>query len=688
MEPNAYEPAKSRWHIGRANEELARGDRAAALRNLLEGWRFDPWNDELPLLAAVLQQQQGNAARAAHLAAMAVESRPFHPPAWNVLAVACMDAGRQDLAQRLLERAVRLAPAHENSATNLAEAMARTSKPVAGDADLPIEAIERILAERAPTLSACIVLRDGTEAVLEDTLDCVRDVASERVVIDARKDRTRFAVPDDARFALIPCDASLSEHEAWTEALHVARGDAVLLLAAGETLLDADRGRLVRMLGEPGWLGLAFATRAPSAGATFEVRCVRNAPGLAFGGKAVRRLLPSLAEIASAWGLDVRETPLAVTAVRRAPEMEPADFERLASIDVADHLDDPWCALVKARADCGALRFEQALSQSRRARAMLRGLAGTALRAFEEEAVAVEGACLVRLARFADLGRIVADHHARWPATFVTRYLQAVAAKEAGEADASKHGFLDATSLADRPVWSRLPGASDAAVLDLVGAALLELGELDAADEAFASALSLDPAHSEASLGRLAVLYARGQVEETIRELDRLVTERAEDPTVWVAGGILLGRDPRFATATATWLEEAHERFPQNDDILRRLGEAHLRQGAADRALDVFASLGDGGPTPGARLVASLGAGRELPAVPAAEHDAVGRDVLAWFERWMVYGAIETLDRALCDLSRAEAVVTGLGARVAGWLEAIGQEGAARGVRSRAATGR
>ncbi|HEU4401929.1 MAG TPA: hypothetical protein VFT43_07470, partial [Candidatus Polarisedimenticolia bacterium] len=78
------DPLRSRLGLAEAESCLARKDRRAALAALRTAFRFDPGNDEIPMLAAMLHLQDGDQTRAARLAIEAQRMRPFHPQALNL----------------------------------------------------------------------------------------------------------------------------------------------------------------------------------------------------------------------------------------------------------------------------------------------------------------------------------------------------------------------------------------------------------------------------------------------------------------------------------------------------------------------------------------------------------------------------------------------------------------------------
>ena len=122
-----HDPERTRSLLALSRAALARGDRKAALEALHSARRFDSFDDEIPLLGALIYLDYDEPTQAALLTLEALRSRPFHPAAMNLLGVACFEARDLALAARVLERTVRMAPALTGAAENLSECRAQAS---------------------------------------------------------------------------------------------------------------------------------------------------------------------------------------------------------------------------------------------------------------------------------------------------------------------------------------------------------------------------------------------------------------------------------------------------------------------------------------------------------------------------------------------------------------------------------
>ena len=175
MEPTILDREESRRQIADAERALARLDVAAAIPLLESAWKHDPHNDELPLMAATLHLREGDAIRAAHRVVEALMLRPFNPTALDVLAVACSDALQPGLAQKILRRAIRMAPGLANAKRNLEEAKQRAKEIRQAAVPkqellraahfLPLRAIARLLEDRDAEMDLNVVATRSGEIV-------------------------------------------------------------------------------------------------------------------------------------------------------------------------------------------------------------------------------------------------------------------------------------------------------------------------------------------------------------------------------------------------------------------------------------------------------------------------------------------------------------------------------------------
>jgi tetratricopeptide (TPR) repeat protein len=112
-------------------------------------------------------------------------------------------------------------------------------------------------------------------------------------------------------------------------------------------------------------------------------------------------------------------------------------------------------------------------------------------------------------------------------------------------------------------------------------------GRVDQAREALETALRHDPTLAAAWSNLAALRFGSGDVEHAIEYLDRAL-ELGDDPVVRTNRALAYETAGRFREAITDYTA-AHEREPDNGEILYRLGHCHARAGQAGAARSAFA---------------------------------------------------------------------------------------------------
>ena len=432
--------------------------------------------------------------------------------------------------------------------------------------DFPRDAIQALLEDRSPSVTACVLVRDGEERTLGDCLDSLRGFASEVLWIDTRTSASEKDLPSDPIVRALPARPADECADQRNMALQHARGDWLLLLDADERLAPGSVESLRRAMSDMRSLAHALELRG-EGGARRGVRLVRNAPGIRFQAPFDDDLLPSLLVLERKWGLSVSSSHCALICGRheRTPvEPRTRQERRLALERLCDHehlgiragLD-----LASDELETGSI--EAALDRLRKIRAVLEADPRHRRPLELEEPTVLEGRCLMRLGRNDELAERMQVYHESYPATCGTLFLEGYAAKARGRAELAIERLEAALELELSPSFAPLPPeASGAAIPNLLGAAWLDRGDLSRAKDAFTRAVARDAPNLEARLGRLAILHAEGQIDEVLRELDRLIESHGENPHVWLAGAIFLGQSRDLDESALAWLREARDRFP------------------------------------------------------------------------------------------------------------------------------
>ena len=538
------DPVAANAAIAAAEHALAGGDDAHALIQLERATTADPYDDRAALMAARIELRLGTPVRAAHLAARALDARPFHPEALAVLGRACVDAGELETGTALLQLAVRWAPAlggarrtldaarQRQESTELAAAL---SDDPSRSARLPWLAIRLLLDEREPTLSACVLLRDGQEPSLEPCLAALRAVAAERIVIDGRTGHGGRAplLRPAAGVHWVPGEPTVPGSAAHDPGLRRARGDWVLVVDAAEVLALDSVAALKRTLGDPRALGLSAVVRHPARGVTWRsVRLARNAPGVRLAGDRLTREVVALEQ---RWGLEIREAPLVLVRVGAPRTGDPGNARRVAPVTLEDArlghcAADVETLLDRARGALEAGELAAARELARQARAQLERDPARARPLELEAPVTIEGCCLLRLGEPDALDALIRGYHARHAPSSATLCLEGAAALGRGEAQRAAGLLVRALDLEQQPSYAPAPPETrGTALLDLFGAALVAAGELGEARRVFEVSARRDPNGIEAQLGIAGVLHAQGQREAVLTRLARLL-EVADAP--------------------------------------------------------------------------------------------------------------------------------------------------------------
>jgi tetratricopeptide (TPR) repeat protein len=677
-----------------AESLLAGGDRQGAAASLEKAHRFDPTNDELPLMAAMLHFQDGRLERAASLALASLRSRPFNPSAMNLLGVVCLDAGQADLAQTLLRRATRMAPGLEGARENLRQARRAAKQRQGGkpSIDLPLEEIRELTRRREPRLSACVLARTSAD-LLSECLDSLEGVAGEILIVDATDQGAVEAAVAGRGAKVLRVEWNDDYSAARNEAIRRATGDWILVLDAEERLLEEEREKLEKLMRSRSALDYAVEIRYdPEEIACLEIRLFRNAPGVRFRGRVFEEIRPSLKETRARFGLESLRSELRIERSVGGPtrgfwRRHRETLARVLQRNAEEDPENPYVMLDVARL---ALENGEAARALEIVRQVRRGWPESGSEPDEgeqEEIATLEGCCLMRIERYDELAGLLREHHAAYEPTRNTLFLEGVVRRATGDptgAIESLHRCLDEKRPASFvPPLDEVRGAGAA---NMLGAAMIDLGRLDEAGEAFRDALSREPENLEAELGLVGLRLADGEIQEVLASLDRLVRERGDQPGVWAFGSIVLNRVPDLAPTARAWMEEACSRFPGNPGFRRGLGEAHLRCGEAREALEAWDGLPPGETSDLAgTFAARLVAGGDLPDVAEDRRAEIGDGVLEWFRTWIACSAYEALDRALLEIERAQPVLPDLTGMTAGWLEKIGQPEAAARLRERVA---
>ncbi len=686
-------PTRARVLLEQAETAFALGDLENGASAIEAAIAEDPHDEEIPLIGAALRHRQADIEPAAALALASLRIRPCNPKAWNLLAVICLDAGRPDLSVILLERATAVAPKLVVARKNLKEVRSRLGRNRRNQEQKPATGVvwkdvERHLDLKETSLTACILARDADAGRLDDCLESLRGLATEILIVDARRAQAASLAVSSERIRLI--DACGCEDAASARNLGVQRATShwILSMNAGERIEPGGGPSVSRALLDPKQLFHALVVRKGRTDpGRWEVRLFRNAPGVGFVGRVHEQARHSLKPLQLAWGSPGGEVEATIATEAGVPARTEADAVAELQALERDLAEDPgnlqaWTRRIRAETRRGNLQLVlDRLAELRKA------LWASPLFLGEldlEEPTVLEAYCQLKLGRFDKALETIRDYHSGCRPTSSTLYLEGAA--EQGLKRPKKAATLLRRSISalGEPSYSEpLAEATGTPARILLGAALLDGGSYEAARAAFDEALEMEPGCVDARVGLLALRHAEGRVREVLQELDALVAVSGNDPKVWLAGSILLDRIPRMEDAALSWIEEGQRRFAENPEMRRRLACAQLRCGRARAALETWKGLEtrDLGTVAGC-CAAALASGQEIPEIPGSMREEARSEVLVWFRRWLASGTHEALDRSLVGLRRAEPALPGLLQMTAEWLDAEGQVEAADRIRA------
>jgi tetratricopeptide (TPR) repeat protein len=108
---------------------------------------------------------------------------------------------------------------------------------------------------------------------------------------------------------------------------------------------------------------------------------------------------------------------------------------------------------------------------------------------------------------------------------------------------------------------------------------LSESGENDTALEMLASALERHPKHPALEYDRAVLLEKAGSIKESVASLERMLTEREDDPTLLNALGYTLADHDMELQRAETLIRRALQSMPDNPAVLDSLGWVRFKRG-------------------------------------------------------------------------------------------------------------
>lgn len=612
---------------------------------------------------AVAALNAGRIPEAWNLAIDALRIRPFHPEAWVFLGEAAVQAGDFELARRCARKAAALAPRWKTPKKLLSGIPGRPGTPASHLAPAPFRDGER------PRLTICMIAKNE-ERFLGRCLESVRGLADQIVLVDTGStDRTvEIAREHGAEVHFRPWDNHFSN--ARNEALRHATGDWILVLDADEELLPDQHETLRSHLREDG----VIAWRLPlsdvgreNEGVSQVPRLFRNAPALFYVSRVHEQVYASLETRRQQWGLDNRfgqarllhhgyqaEVVKSRDKVNRnlrllelANEEFPNDVNLLMNLGL-----ELWKA---GQPDWAVRSYDRAFQ------VMIRRPYEETPPELREVLMTQFTSHLLQLKRYDDVINLLtagavrpADETATLFFQLGLAYLETRRWKECADA------MRRCLQLRERPALT--PVRADVmrgGPSHCLGNALRQLGENDAAAEAYRQALQDEP-QSEGTRMDFAVLEAqRGRTVEALTLLNEVIGLNPRHPKAWEVGGIVALRQPATIEFAVDWTSEALRNLPDLSILRRQRAEALLLGGLGAEAVNLWAEQKPASdPVNLAALtLCRLLAEQSLPEVPPSAEVAVSQEFLRRYRQLVDHNAESSVLRINEGLTRLGAVL-------------------------------
>ncbi len=574
----------------------------------------------------------------------AIAKRPFHPAAFMLLAEIALAAGAGRLAKQCAQHARDFAPAWTPVKQFLC-------KPLKGDAKqpwlvLPEELRQPPYATRS-RVSVCLIVKNE-ERFLAQCLKSLRGLATQMVVVDTGStDRTvEIAREFGAEIYSFPwCDDFAAARNA---ALEHATGDWILIMDADEELPTAEHAKLREDMKSAKSIGYRLPlvnAGNENEGRSFIPRLFRNAPEVFFHGRIHEQVFPSLLAPAKKWGLktalgtaeilhhgytkelvrDRNKVERNLKLLRAAIVENPADANLLMNLGLELVRSDELAAGIEKYREAYDLMSAQPEAD------LVPELREVLLTQFTSQLYKVrnhEEVVRVLNSPLAQHGGLTASlHFALGLAYFELKQFSEAAAQMRQCLSKRKQPGLT-------PINTDILTAAPQHCLALC---LMKLGELPAAEKAFAAALT-ETGHVEAAtLDYARFLRDVNRPVDALKQLHGLVTANTGNVSAWCLGGEIALGSPDFLEFGRDWTGEAFKALPENPIIATQRAEVLMLNSDPFTAMPLWENIWSSEHEPrtlAALILCEIAAGRHAHAPnPGPDEQATSRAFVEWYQR-------------------------------------------------------
>lgn len=629
------------------------------------------------LRLALELRESGNLAEAWAQTLAALETRPFHPEAFLLLARIAEDGGDGVSARRCAQHALQLAPGFKPARKFLKRKLRSNSKPAwlvlpPGIAPSPHQPQPTPC---APRLSVCLITKNE-EPFLDQCLSSLRGMADQLIVVDTGSTDRTVAIAAEHGAEVHSFKWTDDFSAARNAALEHATGDWVLALDADEELPAASHEALRQLMQTRqalAWrLPVQDAAR-PEEGCSYVPRLFRNAPGLFYVGRIHEQVFGSLEALRLDWGLENRLGNASLLHHGYRPEVvaQRGKIERnLRLLELALE-ESPADANLRMNYGLELARSGKllnALAQYDRALALLSAAPPASVTPELRETLLTQFTThLITARRFEDLPRVLQSPLARAGGlTASLHFALGLAHFELRQFREAADQMRQCLAKRDHPALAPIhPEIRRAGPRHCLALALEQLGLADQAAEQFRLATAEDPQSLPPRSDYARFLAAQARATEALNLYFDLATENPNRLDLWFQGGQVALSQPEYLEVALDWTAEALRHISLETDeplaprLLQQRAEALTLAGQCDSALPFWQRLQPHAqPACLAALVlceTSVDSNRYLP--PAQLEPAVSREFIAWYQRLSRFQAHGTMQELIAHSSNLNSVL-------------------------------
>lgn len=605
-----------------------------------------------------------NASDAWRRARGAIDLRPFHPPAYLLLAEIALEVGDAAAAKRCAQHARRIAPGFKPAKKFLKRDMKGsqnhdwlTLPDVLQASDSPLQ----------PRLSVCLIAKNEGK-FLGRCLASVKGLADQIIVVDTGStDRTiEIAREHGAEVnAFTWCDDFSAARNA---ALEHATGDWVLVLDADEELPAASHEKLrahLRDAAVMAWrLPIVDAGRE-DAGHSYVPRLFRNAPGVFFAGRVHEHAFGVIEQLRNAWGLDNRLGEAVIIhhgyskAVTEDRDKVARNL-RLLELALEESPNNVSLLMSLGLELCRSKRFDEGLLRYFEAFTLLAAQpAGTVVPELRETLLTQFASYLFSAKRHSDVVKILTSPLARQVK------LTASQCYVLGMAQIEQQAYADATEQlrqclarrSEQSLMPALPEVRSSAPRRALALCLWRLKELEAADKEFQQALAEEPQGASVHTEYARFLSDTGRLGDALQLLHKLVSDKPDLASVWSCGAQLTLSHPDLLDISLDWTSVAIQHHSDHLEIVGQRAEALMLAAQFDAALPLWQTLAaQDSPRAQAAIILCKAALQQSNTAGGLSPSA-DQEFARWFQRLVDFKAEPTIRLLISEADGISAVL-------------------------------